>query len=222
MKRFLLSAVAAASIATGAGCYTAGDVGMGYSYGYATAGPDLYYLQPGVSVVAYADYPTFYADNHYWMWNNGMWYQSPYWGGGWSVAYNVPYGVRGIDRPYSYTRFRPGVGWQRAPRPAYQQGGTVRDHRTYRGGYNTGRTYNPPGNARDHRGAPPARGGWGGPPAQTPVRDQRAAPPPASSYGPGRPGSVAPPRSAPPPSSGPRYSPRSSGPTAPPPARGRR
>lgn len=211
MKRFLLAAVAAAGLATG--CYTQGDVGAGYSYGYANAGygyaaPDMYVMSNGVNVVAYADYPTFYSDNYYWQFNNGLWYRSNYYGGGWAVTYDVPYRIRSIDRPYSYARFRPGAGWTRARtpvgygRPGYQQPGTVRDHRTYRGGYTPSRTnptYN--GNVRDHRTSRPAPVYQ---PAPAPVRDHRRAAP--STYSPPPARSNAPARSAPP--AGPRVVPR--------------
>jgi hypothetical protein len=187
MKRYLLSAIAASALATG--CYTQGDVGVGYSYGYAqTAGPDLYYLQPGVSVVAYADYPTFYADNAYWMYRDNLWYRSNYWGGGWGVSYQVPNYVRGINRPYSYTRFQPGQGWQRtsaggsynprgyrpntsAPTPAYAP---QRGNGRARGGYQApaNRSYTPParsgGDNAPARSSSGSRGG-GGPT----VRDHR-------------------------------------------------
>ena len=143
MKRLMLPILASAALATGAGCYTQGDVGVGYSYGYASAGyasPDLYYLGPGVSVVAYSDYPAFYADNYYWMYSGGLWYRSSYYGSGW-VAYNdVPYSVRSIRNPYGYTRFQPGRGWTRVS-----------------AGGNYNRSYNPRGyNARGASSAPPA------------------------------------------------------------------
>lgn len=154
MKRLLLPVLAAAALATTAGCYTRGDVGVGYSYGYASAGgyydPDLYYLGPGVSVVAYSDYPTFYADNYYWMYSNGLWYRSPYYGSGWVVWNDVPYSVRGIRNPYGYTRFQPGRGWTRV-----SAGGR------YGGSYNP-RGYNPRGNVNAPPGAYAApRGGRG-------------------------------------------------------------
>jgi hypothetical protein len=145
MKRLLLAALAASGLATG--CYTQADVGYsaGYSTGYYAAGPDLYYLSPGVSVVAYSDYPTFYSDNAYWMYRDGLWYSSSYYGGGWAVSYNVPYGVRGIRQPGSYTRFQPGRGW-------------VRMHNGGNGTYNAYRGYNP-------RGYNPRQGGYTPPPA---------------------------------------------------------
>lgn len=185
MKKLLLPVALAAGLATG--CVTHGDVGVGYSYGYAAPAPDMYVMNNGVYVVAYADYPTFYADNYYWMYNNGLWYRSSYYGGGWVVSYDVPYYVRSIDRPYAYTRFTPGRGWTRAPSPAYRGG--VRDHRTYNPGYTrtaptvrdhrSGPTYSPPATSsppvRDHRRAPSAAPTYSPPPA----RDHRSSPPPA-------------------------------------------
>lgn len=186
MKNILLPLVTALGFT--AGCYTQGDVGMSYSSGggyYAASGPDLYYYSPGVSVVAYSDDPVFYSDNYYWRYYDGVWYQSPYWNTGWSVSYNVPYGVRSIDRPYSYARFRPGQGWTRVNAGArgtgYSQGGVrVRDNSTYsrpapNPGYRDHRTYQQPAPApvvRDHRGGyvPPSS------PARAPaptVRDHR-------------------------------------------------
>jgi hypothetical protein len=176
MKKLLLSVLAATAFA---GCMTHGDVGVGYSYGYAQPAPDMYVVSDGVNVVAYADYPTFYSDNYYWMYNGGTWYRSSYYGGGWAVSYDVPYRVRSIREPHSYAHFQGGAGYTR-----YNAGGTsVRDHRYNgggynNGGYNTGRAYN--GNAgpavRDHRTAPPA---YQAP--QPDVRDHRA---PAASYSP--------------------------------------
>jgi len=151
MQKILLPVVAALGLATG--CYTQGDVGAGYSYGYAAPAPSLYYVSPGVSVVAYSDYPVFYSDNYYWRYDNGLWYRSSYYGGGWVVWNDVPYNVRGIDRPYSYSHFTPGQGWSRT---GTAQGGVyVRDHRDgYNGGYNN--TYRAPAPqagpaVRDHR-----------------------------------------------------------------------
>ncbi len=179
MQRILLPVVAALGLATG--CYTQGDVGVGYSYGYAAPAPSMYYVSPGVSVVAYSDYPVFYSDNYYWRYDNGLWYRSNYYGGGWVVWNDVPYGVRSIDRPYRYARYDGRWSRQPAYRPTYQGG--VRDHRTYQGRYNGGNNgaYRPAAPApgvRDHRTYQPA-------PAQAPtVRDHRAptysAPAPAT------------------------------------------
>lgn len=188
MKRLLIPVLASIGLA---GCYTTGDVGVSYSGGYTTAyvAPELYYVSPGVSVVAYSDYPVFYADNYYWRYDNGIWYSSPYYNSGWSVSYNVPYGVRGISRPYSYARFRPSAGWRRAPAPAYRggdyrygnRGPAVRDHRTYS---SPGRTYSAPRSApqtRDHRTySPPPSATRSAPRSAPQTRDHRTSSPPAS------------------------------------------
>jgi hypothetical protein len=180
MQRILLPVVAALGLATG--CYTQGDVGVGYSYGYAAPAPSMYYVSDGVQVVAYSDYPVFYSDNYYWRYDNGLWYRSNYYGGGWVAWNNVPYSVRSIDRPYRYTRYDGRFSRQ----PAYQgnttyQGG-VRDHRTYQGGARTA----PAPTVRDHR-TPTYTA-----PAQAPVvRDHRAptytAPAPSNRQGPSGP-----------------------------------
>ena len=169
MQRTLLPLVAALGLF--AGCYTHGDVGVGYSYGYAAPAPSMYYVSPGVSVVAYSDYPVFYSDNYYWMYSDGLWYRSHYHGGGWVVWHDVPYRVRSIDRPYRYARYNPGR-WSR--QPTYQGG--VRDHRTYRGSYRGNYRPAPAPAVRDHR-APRATTYRAPAPRQAPAtRDHRAAP----------------------------------------------
>jgi hypothetical protein len=181
MKKVLLSVLAAAALG---GCVTHGDVGVGYSYGYAAPAPDMYVVGDGVSVIAYADYPTFYSDGYYWMYNGGLWYRSGYYGGGWAVSYDVPYRVRSIRAPHTYARFTPGAGWQRSyvrdhrsynsgNRGRANSGPAVRDHRTYSPPPAT--TYQPP--ARDHRRAPPPASY--GPSSSPPARDHRASPPSA-------------------------------------------
>ena len=130
-----------------AGCYSEEpDVVYGGSVGVGAA-PGLVAISPGVEVIADYDYPVFYSDGLYWRYDGGSWYQSTYWGGGWGVAYNVPYGVRGISNPGAYTHWRGG------------NGSYVRDHRgsagsDYRGGAGYDR--------RGHRATPAARGFGGG------------------------------------------------------------
>ena len=85
------------ALATAAGCYA--EVSDGY-YG----GANLAYVAPGVSVVAGYDYPVFYSDNYYWMYNNNVWYRSPYYNRGWVYA-PPPLAVRGIRNPYAYVRY---------------------------------------------------------------------------------------------------------------------
>src|SRR5437879_5375693 len=102
-----------------AGCFSeeSGYVGVGY------AAPSYAYVAPGVQVVADYDYPVFYSDNYYWRYDGGVWYRSGMYNGGWAVAYDVPVGVRRIDRPNAYAHYHGNAGWGR--------GQEVRDHRTY-------------------------------------------------------------------------------------------
>ena len=102
-----------------AGCY--GETDVGYRATYASS-PALVEVEPGVQVIADYDYPVFYSEGAYWRWNNGYWYRSPYYDRGWSVSYNAPVRVRGIQRPWAYTHYRGG-----ARHPV-----VVRDHRRYR------------------------------------------------------------------------------------------
>src|SRR5262245_19687481 len=173
--RILLPVVAALGFA--AGCYTQGDVGVSYSYGYAAPAPSLYYVSPGVQVVAYSDYPVFYSDNYYWRYDGGIWYRSSYYGGGWVVYNDVPYSVRSIDRPYRYARYQPGQGSSSAE--GYRGGVNVRDHHTY--SPPPGRAYNAPP-ARSYN--PPPGRSYNPPPTSQPApdRDHRTyQPPPATS-----------------------------------------
>jgi len=155
MNKLLLPLVA--TLALAGGCYTRGDVGVGYSYGYAAPAPSLYYVSPGVQVVAYSDDPVFYSDGYYWRYDGGLWYRSGYYSGGWVAWNDVPYSVRTIDRPYRYARYQPGTGWSGGG-GTYQGGVGVRDHRS--GYYETSRTAPPPATysptVRDHRAAPAA------------------------------------------------------------------
>src|SRR5665811_2609224 len=75
-------------------------VGVGVNYdGEGYAAPQMEYVGPGVQVVSDYDYPVFYSDGFYWRYDGGNWYRSGYWNRGWGVSYNVPVGVRGINRP---------------------------------------------------------------------------------------------------------------------------
>ncbi|HEU4614078.1 MAG TPA: hypothetical protein VFS15_18415 [Kofleriaceae bacterium] len=181
MQRILLPVAVALGLL--AGCYTQGDVGVGYSYGYAAPAPSMYYVSPGVSVVAYSDYPVFYSDNYYWRYDGGIWYRSSYYNGGWVVWNDVPYSVRRIDRPYRYARYNPGR-WSRDP----YRGPAVRDHRTYQPGYDARyRSAAPAPGVRDHRTYQAPRTA----PVQAPtVRDHRDYTAPRPTYrssGPSRP-----------------------------------
>src|SRR5450432_2625854 len=130
-----------------AGCYSEEPgIAVGYSAGYAA--PQMEVVSPGVQVISDYDYPVFYSDGFYWRYDGGMWYRSGYWNRGWGVSYNVPVGVRGINRPEAYAHYRGGGGY---------------NNNGYRGGYRGNAGYNGGGGVRDHR-APAAvyRGGGGG------------------------------------------------------------
>ena len=86
-------------LAAASGCYA-----YGYDGYYSTS--DLAYVSPGVSVVTGSDYPIFYADNSYWLYDRGLWYSSPYYYGGWSYAV-PPASVLGIYHPGSYVHYYP-------------------------------------------------------------------------------------------------------------------
>lgn len=175
MRRITLC-VLVLSAALAGGCTGTGEVyySGGGTLTATTVAPDLVYVSPGVQVVADYDYPVFYADNYYWRFDNGLWYRSSWYTGGWAYA-TPPRAVLSIDRPYAYRRYRPA---------GYVSRGTyVRDHRDYRD-YRDSRgpvyrdtrpVYREPAPAaRDHR--------YGGPvyrtePAPVVREAPRAAPP---------------------------------------------
>ncbi len=131
--RALLRVTLLAALAAG-GCYS--DTGVGYSAAYST-GPTLAYVAPGVQVVADYDYPVFFSDGFYWQYYGGYWYRSPYWDRGWVATYNVPYSVRGIQRPWAYAHYHPGRYF--GGYGGVRGGVVVRDHRGYYGaGYYRG------------------------------------------------------------------------------------
>jgi hypothetical protein len=125
MRRIILS-VLVLSAALAGGCAGTGEVyySGGGTLTATTVAPDLVYVSPGVQVIADYDYPVFYADNYYWRFDNGLWYRSSWYTGGWAYA-TPPRAVLSIDRPYAYRRYRP-AGY-------VSRGAYVRDHRDYGG-----------------------------------------------------------------------------------------
>ena len=107
MRRIILG-VLVMSAALAGGCTASGTAyyGGGGTLTATTVAPDLVYVSPGVQVVADYDYPVFYADNYYWRFDNGHWYRSSWYTGGWAYA-TPPYTVARIDRPYAYRHYRP-------------------------------------------------------------------------------------------------------------------
>ena len=99
-------------------------------------------MGPGVSVVAYSDYPTFYANNYYWRYNDNV---------------LVPVALlqlrlgrprttcrtacaRSVS-PYAYARFHPGAGYARVYPNSYYNRGYGYNGGYYGGGYGYNRDY---------------------------------------------------------------------------------
>ena len=131
MRRIILLALII-GVAGLAGCYATTSGGVAYS-GTVTAtttAPDLVYVSPGVQVIADYDEPIFYSDGFYWRVDNGVWYRSTWYTGGWVYA-TPPRAVVTIDRPYAYARYRP-AGYVPRNRPVRNNDPYVRDHRDNR------------------------------------------------------------------------------------------
>ncbi|HEY1559044.1 MAG TPA: hypothetical protein VGF94_29685 [Kofleriaceae bacterium] len=123
------------------GCYVDDGAATGDPAYYGGA-PQMDVVAPGVQVVAVdADYPVFYSDGLYYRYYGGGWYSSRWHDRGWGAAYNVPVGVRGIDRPYAYAHY-------------HARGG-------YGGGYGRG-GYGRGGGGPAYRGNARGNAGWGG------------------------------------------------------------
>lgn len=156
------------------GLLAAGCTGTGYVETRGTARyssqPSMVYIEPGVYVMEDYHQPVFYTDGYYWLYDDGYWYQSTYYTGGWSrVRVNyVPRSVRRIDRPRSYVRYRAPADRRRFDRPP-----AVRDHRSRTPARRNTRV---PSDRSDHRSTPARRG--------TP--DRRATPPRGRDHRPDR------------------------------------
>jgi hypothetical protein len=174
MRRIILVALVMSAALAG-GCAGSGTVyyAGGGTLTATTVAPDLVYVSPGVQVVADYDYPVFYSDNYYWRYDDGRWWRSSWYTGGWVYA-TPPHAVLRIERPYAYRHYRPsGYVSRRAyrdTRPAYRDTRpvyrdtrpvyrdtrpAVRDHRSSR----PAPVYRAPAPApvvRDHRSSRPA------------------------------------------------------------------
>jgi hypothetical protein len=93
--------------------------------------PDLVYVRPGVYAVANYHVPVFYANNYYWLYDDGFWYRSRSINRGWTHVSRPPAVIARIDRPYArYYRDRGRVQVDLRYRPADRyRPPEVRQHR---------------------------------------------------------------------------------------------
>src|SRR5262249_27024834 len=107
--RNLIACSLATVLAASAGCYTDAVAQPAPAYGY-SADPSLEPVAPRLQVVDDLDYPVFYSDNAYWLYDDGYWYTSPYWWGGWAGVgiVGVPFAVRSIRSPFAFAHFHHG------------------------------------------------------------------------------------------------------------------
>src|ERR1700709_928060 len=69
--------------------------------------PDLVYAAPGVQVVADYDDPVFYSDGFYWRYDDGGWYRSNNYAGGFAYWNAPPQAIITINDPGHYRHYRP-------------------------------------------------------------------------------------------------------------------
>ncbi|MEO6773892.1 MAG: hypothetical protein ABI467_12905 [Kofleriaceae bacterium] len=110
------------------GCLGTGTADVQYSGGVAVSTPDLVEVSPGVQVVADYDDSVFYNDGFYWRYDDGGWYRSNNYAGGFVYWNAPPTAIISINDPGRYRRYRPS-GYQPHHRPYRQPEPIVRDHR---------------------------------------------------------------------------------------------
>lgn len=141
------------------GCLASGSADVTYGGGVAVApvdaNVDLVTVSPGVQVVADYDDDVFYSDGYYWHYDNGGWYRSTYYSGGWTYWASPPSAIIRINDPYRYRHYRP-AGYQPRHRPYRQPEPVVRDHR-----------------APEPRREPPREGGVEVRDHREPIREER-------------------------------------------------
>ena len=126
MQRYLLPLLLGVTLASAcAGSYRA-------SATVSTSTPDLVYVSPGVYAVAGYSDPVYYADNYYWRYDDGYWYRSNYYTGGWQYYARPPVVISRIDRPYArYYRDRGTVHVDLRYRPTDRnRPAGIREHRS--------------------------------------------------------------------------------------------
>jgi hypothetical protein len=110
MRASRVSACVFAAAASVAGCSGASDAE--YAGEVRVSSPELIEISPGVAVIADADEPLFYSDGHYWLYQDGAWFRSDSYRGGFAridLAI-VPERIRSIDQPGLYVQYRRTAG----------------------------------------------------------------------------------------------------------------
>jgi hypothetical protein len=110
------------------GCVGTGTADVQYSGDVAVSTPDLVEVSPGVQVVADYDDSVFYSDGFYWRYDNGGWYRSNNYAGGFVYWNAPPQAIITINDPGHYRHYRPS-GYQPHHQPYRHPEPVVRDHR---------------------------------------------------------------------------------------------
>lgn len=142
-RRALVAFTFAAILVGSAGCYV-DEPTPRYVVATDDGYTDLVEVSPGIEVVADYGQPIFFVDNYYWLYLDGFWYWSTWYGGGWARARPPVWGAR-IPHPERYVHYRP-AGW--APHVRVNGGYAAHDR------YHATHPARPPIHAR-----PPVRGG---------------------------------------------------------------
>ncbi|MEP6864481.1 MAG: hypothetical protein ABJE66_27915 [Deltaproteobacteria bacterium] len=110
------------------GCLGTGTADVQYSSDVSVSTPDLVEVSPGVQVVADYDDSVFYSDGFYWRYDNGGWYRSNNYAGGFVYWNAPPQAVITINDPGRYRHYRPS-GYQPRHQQYRRPEPIVRDHR---------------------------------------------------------------------------------------------
>ena len=65
----------------------------------------MVYISPGVQVIEDYDQPVFYSSSFYWHYNDGVWYQSRSYTGGWVRVTAAPAAIVRIQQPSMYVHY---------------------------------------------------------------------------------------------------------------------
>lgn len=127
MQRYLIPLIVGGALASAC----AGT----YSTTAAISTPDLVYVGPNVYAVANFPDPVYYSAGVYWRYDDGYWYRSSYYTGGWIYDPRPPTVIVRIDRPYArYYRDRGRVHIDYRYRPSDDnRPREIRRHRAERG-----------------------------------------------------------------------------------------